>query len=406
MIRAKSNAARPSEDPSAKGEPNPGAASQRVTAFSPRRGSGASAVEIYRHMLDALPEHAAVLDERGTVLALNRAWRHCAPSACFHPPEFGAGDDYLHESGRRLAEGFHSVVRGEREAFRVTNRHLCGNRYAWFRVSVTRIAGDGPVRLLAIHEDVTRARAAEKTLAELTERLLSSQDEERRRIARDLHDVTAQNIVAMSMSLARLEENPTLHEKARTVLGECRALAEESLREIRTLSYLLHPPLLDELGLVSAIRWFVGGFASRSGVRVDVAELGDPGRLPSTCEVALYHVLQESLRNVYRHSGSATASVALGREDGRVVLRIADRGCGIPAAACDACGESEMGAGVGIASMRHRVRQAGGTLEIVSCSTGTTVAAAVPAPNLVALRQPSAPRRGSIRREIPNMLDS
>jgi signal transduction histidine kinase len=386
----------------------------RLSRVPPPAASAEPADLIYHQLVDALPGHAAVVDERGIAISLGRAWRLCAASRCFHEPDVRPGTSLLracesaaarHDLGR-LAESFGAVARGELDEFRATLRHRGGDRLLWIRVTLRRLAGDGPARLVAIFEDVTHVRATARAFEELTERLLSSQDDERRRIARDLHDVTGQNMVAMSMSLARLAESPELTEKARRVVADCRALADESLREVRTLSYLLHPPLDDELGLVSAVRWFVGGFASRSGLKVDVADVGEPVSLPTAGETALYHVVQESLRNVYRHSGSPNASVSLEYDDTRVVVRVADRGCGIPPESCDNCGEYRPVAGVGIASMRHRIRQAGGTLEIESGPHGTTVIAAVPVVARADGARPRAPRRGRNHREIPDSLDS
>jgi signal transduction histidine kinase len=369
---------------------------------------------IFRQIVNALPGHAVVVDEHGTALALSRAWGCCSASSCFHAPNVEPGDSLFRAcamaAGRhelvRLAESLRSVARGECDEVRTTIRHCSGDRLLWIRVTLTRLPGGEPARLLAVYEDVTHVRATERALEELTDRLMSSQDDERRRIARDLHDVTGQNLVAMSMSLARLTESPALAEKARGVLADCRVLADQSLREIRTLSYLLHPPLLDELGLVSAIRWFVGGFASRSGLRVEFTEVGEPRLLSSRGDIALYHVVQESLRNVYRHSSSPTASVSLEYDDARVRLRVVDVGCGIPIESCNSCGDYSSLGGVGIASMRHRIRQVGGTLEIESGPQGTTVIASVPVVSRADAPRPGAPRRGHSVREIPDSLDS
>ena len=173
--------------------------------------------------------------------------------------------------------------------------------------------------ILMIVRDVTDARTAEEELRKLPARLLSAQDEERRRIARELHDTTAQNISAINMNLVRLEREEVSPSAAR-ILAECQALCDASLREIRTLSYLLHPPTLDEVGLLSAVRWFVGGLQARSGLRVTLEAPPEMERVPKTLERDLFFVVQEALLNVVRHSGSDTAEVRVERGATHVIL--------------------------------------------------------------------------------------
>ncbi len=239
----------------------------------------------------------------------------------------------------------------------------------------------------AIGRDITERRRAEEALREreealrqLTGRLLRSQDEERRRIARELHDTTAQEVFAMTMNLARLQQAlPDAAEKVRRLLEESGALGDHALREIRTLSYLLHPPLLDQAGLVSALRWYVEGFTQRSGIAVDLDVPEQIGRLPTEVELALFRIVQEALANVHRHSGSGTAAIRLTREARWVVLRVADAGRGMPAEASAEADQTMRRLGVGIPGMRERLRQLGGHLEIQSGERGTVILAGVPA---------------------------
>jgi two-component system, NarL family, sensor kinase len=218
----------------------------------------------------------------------------------------------------------------------------------------------------------------------MTARLLSLQDEERRRIARELHDQTAQTLFALTMDLDRLRgllgSEPA--EEAERLLAESQALGEQALREIRTLSYVLHPPLLDQAGLACAVRWFADGFATRSGIALDLVEVQDVGRLPTEVETALFRVVQESLVNVQRHSGSATAGIGLTRDPDGVTLRVRDDGAGIPAKSATEASDEFAPVGVGIPGMRQRLRQLGGDLAVASDPRGTLVTARVPVPEV------------------------
>jgi PAS domain S-box-containing protein len=227
--------------------------------------------------------------------------------------------------------------------------------------------------------DITERKRAEEELLQLTVRLFNLQDEERRRIARELHDETAQNLFAITFNLARLQQHDAAQDaEIQRVVADTMALGEESLREIRTLSYLLHPPLLDQAGLVSALRWYVEGFIKRSDIYVDLISLQPIGRLPSEVETALFRIVQESLTNIRRHSGGTTASVRLEKKNGEIVLQVKDDGRGMPLPESLDPADDVQGLGVGILGMRQRMRQLGGRLEVASGGEGTTVTAVLP----------------------------
>jgi len=235
--------------------------------------------------------------------------------------------------------------------------------------------------ILMASSDITERKSLEQELMQLTGELFRLQDDERRRIARDLHDGTAQNLFAISINLAKLGQlDETQKQEMQRLISECTALGNQSLQEIRTLSYLLHPPLLDQVGLVGALKWYVDGFSKRSGICVDVtAEPID--RLSGETELALFRIVQESLTNVSRHSGSGTASVRLERRNGEVFLTIADCGHGLPGRKT-LDGPVELAQmGVGIPGMRQRLQQLGGRLELESDDRGTIVRAVVPLTN-------------------------
>jgi PAS domain S-box-containing protein len=228
--------------------------------------------------------------------------------------------------------------------------------------------------------DATERKRAEEAMRELSARLLQLQDEERRHIARELHDSAGQMLVALNMNLSPLLlDSHLLDEQSRQVVKESLDLVEDLSREVRTMSHLLHPPLLDEAGLCSAIRWYVEGFAERSKIRVEMDLPDDVDRLPRDLETALFRIVQECLTNIQRHAGSTAACIRIRRSAAEIRLEVRDDGKGIAPekrAQLDLPGK----AGVGIRGMRERVRQLGGNLDIrlADNGMGTVVRASLP----------------------------
>lgn len=218
---------------------------------------------------------------------------------------------------------------------------------------------------------------ANKGLRDLTARLLQSQDEERRRIARELHDSIGQILAALSMNLTTVLGDIERFAATGKKLSDSMALVQEMNKEIRTVSYLLHPPLLDEAGLASALRWYVDGFSTRSGISVDLDVEDYFGRLPRELETAMFRMVQECLTNIHRHSGGSLAQVQLSRSNGEVRLRVDDNGVGMPVEKLTEL-KSQGSAGVGVRGMRERIRQLGGNLDIRSSENGTVVEARLP----------------------------
>ena len=279
------------------------------------------------------------------------------------------------DDGRDAVQGYQELVlHGQRVDAEVVRRRKDGARLHVLLVCVPVSVPGGRIAVYAMYRDITERRAAEAALHELSGRLLRLQDEERRRLARELHDSTAQLLVGLGINLSVLNESAgALEPRARRALAESRTLVDQCQREIRTVSYLLHPPELDELGLESALASYVDGFARRSGIQVDLDVAPDLGRLPQELETALFRIVQEALSNVHRHSGSSTASIRLVRGPSDVTLEVIDAGCGMPSNATP---------GIGIASMRERAQQLGGGLDISSdissAKGGTTVRAVIP----------------------------
>ena len=243
-------------------------------------------------------------------------------------------------------------------------------------VGLSTIKDGNTVLALAVVRDLTTRKRAEHDLQLLSAELMRSQDEERRRIGRDLHDSTGQTLAALELALARLMNDTGSDAAARReLLVHCARLATQCSTEIRTASYLLHPPLLDELGLLSALRWLADGFRERSAVevRLDLPETMD--RLPRDNELCLFRVAQEALTNVHRHAASPWVTIRLKVQSDSVMLEIEDvgRGIGLPRGGDPETPGSGSLLGVGLAGMRERIRQIGGTLSVESTGMGTRV---------------------------------
>jgi len=224
--------------------------------------------------------------------------------------------------------------------------------------------------------DVTGKARAEEAIRRLSGRLIRLQDQERRRIARELHDSLGQYLASLKLTIDVLANAP--QERRGSLLAEASNLAQDCITETRTVSHLLHPPLLDEMGLSSAARWFVNGFADRSGVRVTLDAPEDLPRLPDAVEITLFRVLQEGLTNVHRHSHSSSAEIALKLVGENVVLRIRDHGEGISRTKLDQYQKDGTNVGVGLVGMRERVREQGGQFEIQSSAQGTLLTVTIP----------------------------
>jgi signal transduction histidine kinase len=217
-------------------------------------------------------------------------------------------------------------------------------------------------------------RVAEERLRRLTGRLMQIQDSERRRVARDVHDGLGQYLVGVKMGIDQFARRRAHDPEERENLAEISELLNQAITETRTISHLLHPPLLDEIGLESALAVYADGFAKRSGISIQMQVAADLGRLESDVETALFRVVQECLLNVHRHSNSATAGVTLRRENDQILLRVSDEGVGM------ATGQDSdsSGLGVGLLGIRERIRQLDGKLQIASGEKGTTVTATIP----------------------------
>jgi PAS domain S-box-containing protein len=237
--------------------------------------------------------------------------------------------------------------------------------------------------------DVTARRNAEEALRKLSGRLLGIQDQERRRIARELHDSLGQYLAGLKIAIELLSNSP-MGQNNQALLSECSEILEKSITETRTLSHLLHPPLLDEAGFASAASWFVSGFSQRSGIPVSLDMPPDMPRLSEQVEIALFRVLQESLTNVHRHSHADAAEIKVETDAEQISIEVRDHGHGMPVHVLQQIRAESTKVGVGLAGMRERIHELGGIFEVDSDDQGTTVRASIP----LSVRE-EAPRVGA-----------
>lgn len=342
---------------------------------------------LLRLVLDALPVGVSLVDRSGDIVLSNptsrRIWSGSIRSG---RQRYAESKAWWHGTGRRLTPTEWASVRAIANGETSVNEVLDIEDFDGVRKTIQNSAvpirdtSNGITGAVIVNEDVTARKAAERELSDsynqmraLTGRMMRAQDDERRRIAQMLHETTAQDLAGLKMLLARLKRSAKrLNDGERDALAESISLAERAMTEIRTLSYLLHPPFLDENGLISALRWYATGFDERSGIAVDVELPERFERLPRDTETALFRIVQESLINIHRHSQSATAAIRLRRDGRMLVLEIEDRGRGIPTADLRAMLQGGGDVGVGIAGMSERIEQLGGTLDIASNADGTT----------------------------------
>jgi len=334
-----------------------------------------------RELIDAIPQQIWSGPPDGTLDYCNKRWRD--ETGLSLEELRGAGwQKMLHPKDRdRVLKAWQeSVTNGT--PYEQEERHRSADgTYRWYlSLGVPlRDAGGGIVRWYGTNTDIEDRKQAEEALQHLSGQLLQSQDEERRRISRELHDSTGQNLVALATDLSQLRAAiPPSSRKLRELASRCQELANQCIREVRTLSYVMYPPLLDESGLPDAIRHFAEGFSNRSGIKVELEVSANFGRMREDVELALFRVVQESLANIHRHSGSPRAKIVLERSPDYVAVEVSDSGRGTSGKKLRTNRGMPFQIGIGISSMIERVKLIGGRLEIVSVDSGTTVRGIVP----------------------------
>lgn len=350
------------------------ARSHRVAAAPDRRresAAGGSSSEI------------VVLDERGVILAVNQAWRTTVDHRGLRLHRYGVGDSYVDLACQFMPDldraGLEASLRNVRTGAAKHVQHAFAVETArgprWRQLQIRPLRLDEGVRYIAIHEDLTELVRAQEALRRTSERLLCVQEEERQRIAIELHDSTSQHLAVLGLGLARLQRLDAGPDR-RQLLDEMGQALQEAVKETRVLSYLLKPTGLLQEGLATTARRFVDGFAARTGLTLAFSATGDGDTLSAPVEHAAFRIVQEALSNVYRHADATRGAVELHVADGMLTVRVTDNGRGVRTTA-DRAGEGPP-LGVGIAGMRARVEQLDGGLEIRSGRTGTCVEATIP----------------------------
>jgi len=332
-------------------------------------------------VLSVLPKDVSPQLAPGVSVSENELFRR----AMKHP-ESGVVEGFGQAMGTNMLYGYERVHGYDMSILTGQTREAALAPWRDHRRTTLMVTGAASVLLVVMtlllsHYSATRRRFGaerEQALADLSRtagELMRLQDDERRHIGRDLHDSTGQTLAALELSLARLIKAPDIPAERRELLEQCARLAHQCSTEIRTASYLLHPPLLDDLGLLSALRWLADGFKERSGIEVRLDLPNSMPRLSRDEELTLFRVAQEALTNVHRHAESPWASVRLRERGDSVVLEVEDGGLG--SRAPGASGAS-FPLGVGLAGMRERVRQVGGTFTVQAGASGTIVQATLP----------------------------
>jgi PAS domain S-box-containing protein len=337
--------------------------------------------ERFRAIVETTPECVTLVAADGTLLHMNSPGLAMVGADCAERVVGKSVYDLIAPEHRDRFRAFNEkVCRGERGTLEFDIVGLEGTRRRMETHGAPLRDQDGTLVQLAVTRDITGRKEAEEARreAELSARLLQVQEEERRRIARELHDGVGQLLAAMSMNVSRvIDEKSNLSRDAARCAEENSNLIEQVSKDIRTMSYLLHPPLLNELGLPSALKWYIEGFAERSKIASNLELPDDLGRLPQEYELCLFRIAQECLTNIHRHSGSSTAMVRLWRTPQEIKMEVSDAGRGIDQEIQSeiASGESP---GVGLRGMQERVKLIGGTLGIHSNGKGTSVLVSLP----------------------------
>ena len=355
----------------------PGADSERPLTIIDLAVSEPSALtEMWQHLVDGLTEQIALLDEHWTILVVNRSWARVAE--LYGHFVLGPGTDYLQfcrkqaedglEIARDVVAGIEQIDAGDCNSFELVYRashpevghahKLCVNR---FEVAGRKFAS-------ITRYDVTRLIELRKLREDFSHSIILGPAEERQRLGRELHDSTMQLMVCLSMKIGQLRRACEV-EGTEPILDEMEQLLAETQQEIRSISYLAHPPLLHDLALPEALRALVEGFGRRTGLDVEFEVVGEPQACCPAAEGAIYRIVQEALSNVHRHSKAKHAKVRLSRSGAITHAAITDDGVGMP---------SMITSGVGLAGMRSRLSELGGRLSIRSRAPGTAVIASVP----------------------------
>jgi signal transduction histidine kinase len=334
-----------------------------------------------QHLIDDLPEQVALVGEDCRILAVNRAWTDAMARMGY--AGVAPGDDYRAICAKNAAEGFEPAIK----ALAALDEMLLGERSFWelifkgrdrwdsheYQMCFHRVTVGGQHFITVTRSELTEILELRRLKDEFSKSLIEGQTIERQRLARELHDSTAQLLVAVGLLLGNLKRQSANEESVR-VVEEIQDLMAEAQKEIRSISYLAHPPALEKLGLIAATNSLVHGFARRTNLEASFDFLGEPRPISPAAEGAIYRVAQEALSNAHRHASATSVRALLCFRRSAIHLVIADDGIGMSADSLAGKGD----AGVGLASMRSRLAEIGGRLSILRLTPGTAIVASVP----------------------------
>ncbi len=334
--------------------------------------------------IDSLSAHIVILDAAGTIVASNKAWRRFAAGQRRTHPTSGPGFLALYEQlGNHsadtplIAARVRSLLAGRRTSLRHIFELGLEKQARWYQLVAARFLHEGKAFAVVATEDVTEVRETHRALGELSERLLTLQEDERQRIAAELHDSTAQHLAAIGLNAMNLKSRSASDTETQKLWEDVEVSLEEATRELRAFTYLLHPMRLDRDGLDATLRRYVEGFAQRTGLSVTLSMTAGIDDLPIEMRRSMLRIVQEALANVHRHASASRISIKQKLVGNCLHLIIRDDGMGMKASA-EFLGAAGAPLGVGIQGMRERLRQFGGRLEIRSGSRGTTVHVSIP----------------------------
>jgi signal transduction histidine kinase len=326
--------------------------------------------------LDSLPGRIAILDAEGAIVAVNKAWWAFQQQGTGSVSGAVVGANYRHHcESRQVQEALAAALNGRTASSASYELDLPTGRH-WYRVTIATFERSEVLHVVVSHEDLTELVNSRQSVADLQSRLIRLQEDERRRIAMELHDSTAQYIVAAGLNLSRLTDT-LVEKKARAISDEIGDLLDEALKELRIFTYLLHPIKLSNEGLLVSLRRFTAGLEKRSSLAIELSL--DPGIdcLPNEFQRTVLRIAQEALANAHRHAAATRVEFSIEIDDEELHLRVSDNGRGMPQSSWT---DPEISSGVGIASMTARVAQFGGKIDFPSGPSGTTVSARIPIP--------------------------
>jgi signal transduction histidine kinase len=322
--------------------------------------------------LESLESHVANNDREGNLIDGNEAWLKASAARLWPTLQNGQQAPYEVNGKRRdyMFDSLIHLVGSARHRFKTNYLRKVDDRKRVFEFSATQIRTQGAPHVLVVHEDITEKKEATNRIRELSRRATDIQQDERQRIAREIHDSTSQHLIAISLNLMNLRREIAASGKMSKLLEDIEKSTSDAQQEIRLYSYLLYPSQLERSGARMTIEHYVKGFSDRAGITAHVDLCDEVDDLAIEVQQSLLRIVQEALVNVHRHAAATNVTVRLKERDGELLLTLADNGVGMPAGAADGSAP-EQSLGVGIPGMRARVQECGGTFRIDSSRFGT-----------------------------------